>query len=471
MKVTTQSLRGLTIVFLALFLVTTGVVGFGIYQVTLARLDSLIDQRIEDENHEIAPSHVTVGRAELVRRISDLTKQRETADLGVLLTDRDGRMIAGNTAFVHRPPLGFSSLDQDDQIAGLSSGRVLVRNIGAGMQLAVFAESEPIDNYFAARRRIYIVGFGAIVLVVLGGVLVFRRIIGRRIDAMRRTAESIIEGDLSRRVPVFGHGDEFDQQAAAFNRMLDRIAQLMGEIRNVSDHISHEMRTPLARLRNELALLERREAAQPIREELQVACLQADLLLEMFAAMLRIAEIESGSRRAAFALLDVGALCEEMVEMVQPLADERGQRVVLEGGTTAGMGLHPGAPRLGPVAGVGPANGPGPMLAGDRQLLSQLILNLLENALRHTSEGTTVRLRIDRLARDVVLTVADDGPGIPIDQRALVMRRFGRLDRSNGQAGHGLGLPLADAIARLHRGTMRLEDAAPGLRILVTLPE
>ncbi|PNU02898.1 sensor histidine kinase [Novosphingobium guangzhouense] len=446
-----RSLRGLTIVFLALFLTVTALAGFGTFFATASMVRMLVDERIESESEALVPKGTVPVREELARHIVELNRQRDTGDLGVLLTDARGDRIAGNASFSRELPLGYSSLGRQDRIVGLSAGRVLVREVGGGMRLAVFAETEPVDNYFAMRRRIYLAGFGAIILVVLAGLLAFRRLVGKRIDAVRRTAESIIEGDLTHRVPMPGDEGEFDQQAGAFNRMLDRISLLMGEIRNVSNNISHEMRTPLARLRNELAMLEQSAEAEPLRARLAMAREQADELLGMFAAMLRIAEIENGSRRAGFRSLDLGALAAEIVEMVQPVAEERGQRVLMERADAA-------------------------PLTGDRQMLSQLLVNMLENAVRHTPRGTRIRVSVARDAQAVVLVVTDDGPGIPAAQRALVMRRFGRVQNAgqgesrNGPQGHGLGLPLAEAIVRLHRGTLVLEDAGPGLRIVVTLP-
>jgi signal transduction histidine kinase len=440
-----QSLRGLTIAFLVLFLTVTALAGLGTYFATLSMMNALVDKRIETESHALAPAGMVVAREALQRRIRELTGQRETGDLGLLLTDATGRAIAGNSRFTRALPLGFSSLNRRDRIQGLSSGRVLVREVGDGMRLAVFAETEPIDDYFAERRRIYLAGFGAIVVVVISGLLLFRRLVGQRIEQTRMTAESIIEGDLSRRVPLTGDGGEFDRQAAAFNRMLDRMGILMAEIRNVSNDISHELRTPLARLRNNLSLLEQRDEAAPVRAQLALATAQADELLATFSAMLRIAEIESGSRRAGFRPLALDTLVTEMVEMVRALADEEQRHVI-----------------------------PGPCdrvtLSGDRQLLSQMLLNLLENAVRHAPSGTDVHVSARRQGSSAVITVSDNGPGIPVDQRPVVMRRFGRTEEGTRRSGHGLGLPLADAIVRLHHGTLALEDARPGLRVVVTLP-
>ena len=440
-----QSLRGLTITFLALFLAVTLAAGFGTFFATLSMVNQLVDQRISSESHALAPIGHRMERDQLKQQIAQMASERDTGDLGVLLTDAQGQRMAGNARFTRPLPLGFSSLDHEDRIEGLSEGRVLVRDIGDGMRLAVFAETEPIDDYFSARRRIYIAGFGSIICVVLVGLLLFRRLVGARIEQVRLTAESIIEGDLSRRVPLLGDDGEFDRQAAAFNHMLDRMSMLMTQMRNVSNDISHELRTPLAKLRNELALLGQREEAAPIGDALARATAQADELLAMFASMLRIATIESGARRAGFEGLALHELVTEMAEMIQPLAQEKRQTVtILE---------------LVPVT-----------LNGDRQLLSQMLLNLLENAVRHTPSETVIILSLKRFGNHALLCVADNGPGIRAEQRALAMRRFGRLDASRHRNGHGLGLPLAAAIAQLHHATLALEDAAPGLRIVVALP-
>lgn len=440
-----RSLRGLTIAFLALFLTVTVVAGLGTFFATLANINALVDKRIESESRALAPPGQRVDRAELERRIEALGNERDTGDLGLLLIDARGRWLAGNIRLNRDPPPGFSAVGRRDRIVGLTHGRAYVRDVAPGLRLVVIAETEPIDDYFATRQRFYIIGFGSIVVVVLAGLLLFRRLIGDRIVEMRRTVDSIVEGDLRQRVPVNGDGGEFDQQALAFNRMLDRICDLMAEIRNVSNNISHELRTPLARLRNELTLLEERDEAAPIRPELGLAIEQADDLLAMFGALLRIAEIESGSRRGAFARVDLAGLAAEVAELLHPVAAEKSQLLTL--------GQCDPAP-----------------IEGDRQLLTQLLVNLAENSLHHTPGGTFVRLSVVRRADAVMLVVEDDGPGIPADQREIVMRRFARLETGAGKSGHGLGLPLAAAIARLHRGTLALEDAGPGLRVVVTFP-
>ena len=440
-----RSLRSLTLAFLCLFVIVTALSGFALFTTSRDAIRRLVDERINSESTTLAPVGRKARRAELVKRIQELTSHRDTGDLGFVLTDSRGRKIAGNIDLLRQPPLGFSWVDEHDRIAGLTVGRALARALGEGLTLVVIAETEPIDNYNSARVRLYLIGFGAIIIVVLGGLLLFRRLIGQRIIEMMRTADAIVDGDMQQRVSTIGDDGEFDQQAKSFNRMLDRIGELMSQIRNVSNDISHELRTPLARLRNQLALLEQREAAGPVREELSDAIAQADDLLAMFSAMLRISEIESGSRRRAFAALSLGDLVHEVAELMEPIAAE------------AGRALQVG--RCDPAPGV-----------GDRQLLTQMLMNLIENGLRHTPVGSRIDLSVEEHEASIRLIISDNGPGIPAEQRALVMRRFGRLDKSRSTAGHGLGLPLIQAIVRLHHGTMALDDAMPGLRITLSFP-
>nr|WP_245201659.1 sensor histidine kinase [Sphingomonas trueperi] len=216
-------------------------------------------------------------------------------------------------------------------------------------------------------------------------------------------------------------------------------------MRSISNDIAHDLRTPLARLHGRLAALADAPEAAPVREELGEAVAESEEILAIFAAILRITEIEGGERRAGFERLDLAALAAEVGEGLELLVTENGRTFA--------------APA--PAAAV--------PVDGDPRLLTQLIVNLIENAVTHTPPGTTIRLNVRRDGDTALLCVADDGPGIPLAERERALRRFGRLDASRHTRGHGLGLPLALAIARLHHGTLALEDAGPGLRVALRL--
>lgn len=438
------SLRRLTLIFLAAFLVAVTATGIGIYSVTRATIAGLVDRRIEAAADAVTGDDGHVATPVMARRIALLNQRRDTGDIGLLLVDRTGKRLAGNLELPSIPARGLSSLHSHDGIAGLTAGRALVRPLPGGGALVAVAETEPFDDIRGPRTRIYLLGFGSILLVAAAGLAGFGWIVARRIAATRAAAEAIIDGDLGRRLPLAGDGGVFDAQAATLNHMLDRITDLMRGLTEVSNDIAHDLRTPLARLRGRLALLAGEAGDPATREGLEGAIRDSNALLALFAAILRITEVEGGARRAGFVALDLADLVEEIGLMMIPAAEDSGHALVVE------------------------ARGPVP-ITGDRQLLSQAIINLIENARRYTPPGSVIHLSA---ARDSVaqLEVRDNGPGITAADRPLALRRFGRLDASRGRSGHGLGLPLVEAIARLHRGTLALDDAEPGLRVTIALP-
>ncbi len=443
------SLPGLTLAVLALFLIATVATGISVLATNRMTVAHLVDRRVDaiaDLVLERDPGEGLPGTDILLARIDALSRQRDTGDVGLALTRADGQWLGGNIRLRRRLPSGRSDLRTDDGIIGLSHGRALVRDAGAGRRLIVVAETEPFDSYREMRTRIYLIGFGSIILVVLGGMFAFALLVARRIGDQRATVDAIIAGNIRHRVPVTGSADEFDRQAAAFNRMLDRIAELMEAMRGQSNDIAHDLRTPLARLRGQLSAMvaDARDDDQATRAAAALA--QCDTLLAMFAALLRIAEIEGGERRAGFAPFDLSALVEEIATMMIPVAEDAGHRLSVA--VDVAM----------------------PDFVGDRQLLTQALVNLIGNAIKYGAAGGAIRVSLDACEDGVVLRVADDGPGIPPEDRARALRRFGRLDSSRAQAGHGLGLPLVAAIARLHGGRLVLDDAKPGLVVSLILP-
>ena len=440
-----RSLRALTLAFLFFFVLATLMTGFGIYFATLRTIDHMVVQRITNMSETLVPEGEKQTASAIGRRIMTAAHDRDSADLGFILLE-NGRQISGNVRVSRPLPLGISGVDLADEIKGLSHGRVLVRDLGGGLRLAIIAETEPFDNYNAARKRIYILGFGSIILIALAAATTFTLIIRQRIIEMRRTVDAIVEGDLSRRVPGSNAQTAFGQQAQAFNRMLDRISDLMEEVRNVTNGIAHELRTPLARLRNQLRLIAHDPQAAPVRNRINEAQAQADDLLNLFSALLRIAEIDSGARRENFAEVNLADLAAECVEALEAVLEESGHSIVA-------LSLEPAIVR------------------GDAQLLSQMIFNLVENALRHTPPGSEIRVSLSNVQPGrATLTVADNGPGIAPADREKALGRFGRLSGGGDAKGYGFGLPLVASIARLHGGSIELGDAAPGLKVSIVLP-
>jgi len=288
----------------------------------------------------------------------------------------------------------------------------------------------------------------ALVLVVsAAGAWILRRVFSRRIEAMAVAARDVMGGDLTRRIPGSEYRGELGSLSAVFNHMLDRIAALIDLNRQIGADIAHDLRSPLSHLLRRLdEARARANSIQDYEAATEAAVADVNQVLSTFNAILRIAQIETGSRRAAFETVDLHEVADGVVDAFLLAAAEDGKLLTLHAG---------GAIRV----------------HGDRQLLLQLIANLVENALRHTPPGTRIDCRIARSPAGAVLTVADDGPGVPVEDRTRVLERFARLDRSRSTPGSGLGLTLCAAIAELHDGAIRLEDNKPGLKVTVEIPD
>jgi signal transduction histidine kinase len=284
----------------------------------------------------------------------------------------------------------------------------------------------------------------SIVLALVGGLIMSGRLT-HRIETISMTSRSIIGEDLRQRLPVTQAGDELDHLAGSINAMLDRIAALMNDLRQVTTDIAHDLRTPLTRLRQRLELAVRPgEAAAAARLTLENAVVEIDSILTIFGALLRIAQIESGNRRLGFKAVPLSEVLSTIAELYRPMAEENGQ--VLIESIEASLQVN-----------------------GERELLMQLFANLIENALRHTPRGSTISLVARRIDRCVQVCVTDNGHGIPENLREKVLQRFFRLESSRTTVGSGLGLSMASAIVKVHDATLELADAAPGLRTTVLL--
>jgi signal transduction histidine kinase len=268
----------------------------------------------------------------------------------------------------------------------------------------------------------------------------------RRVEVIRRTAQEIMAGNLSRRVPTRGAGDDFDQLSSSLNDMLDRIHMLMEGLRQVSNDIAHDLRTPLTRLRQRLEVARlKAKTVEEYEKVVESAIGDTDQILHTFGAMLRIAQIEAGTARSRFIDVDLSAVLRAIVELYAAFAEDHQQDMASS------------------IA-------DGVVIRGDRELLTQMLVNLVENALRHSPPGTKIDVRLERVAGSALCIVADNGPGIPSEEHDKVFRRFYRLDASRATPGSGLGLSLVAAIADLHRITLNLTDNGPGLRVTLRFP-
>ena len=278
----------------------------------------------------------------------------------------------------------------------------------------------------------------------VGGGLLLSRIILRRVDEVAAINREVMVGDLGRRVPVRGSGDEFDRLAASMNSMLARIESLMVGMRTVTDSVGHDLRSPLTRLRSRLERAQAPGLTDADRERaLDGAVADVDATLDLLGRLLEIARAESGLQRGQMTEVDLAAVAGDVVELYAPMAEE------------GGLAVEAAADQ--PV-----------MVSGHAELLAQAVSNLVDNATKYAR--SRIRVEVAEEAGTARLAVVDDGPGIPAEDRERAVERFVRLDPSRSGRGAGLGLSLVAAVARLHNGTLRLSDAGPGLRAELVLP-
>lgn len=336
---------------------------------------------------------------------------------------------------------------------------IVPADVGTERRLVVGRDIEEQKAYAERVRWLFLLGFGGLALAGLAGGFFMSRVVVRRIDGISAAARSIMSGDMSRRISTSGTGDEIDGLAVNLNAMLDRIEQLMGGLREVSDNIAHDLKTPLTRLRARAeATLRSDGGAAAHREGLEKIIEEADELIKTFNALLLIARLEAGAIEENMETFDLAAGVRDVAELYEPVAEEQGLSVSI-------------------------AAGSGPRVRANRQLIGQAVANLIDNAIKYganardpaTQGASQIDVGVARTADGVEISVADHGPGIASADRERALKRFVRLERSRTRPGTGLGLSLVAAVARIHGGKVRLEDAAPGrsppgLKVVVWLP-
>ncbi|HET7577627.1 MAG TPA: HAMP domain-containing sensor histidine kinase [Sphingomicrobium sp.] len=421
-------------------LAVLGVVVFAAMHVAFSRqLNSMVR-----ENARILQNEYTSGgERELAEAIAVREKSRLPTRMLYGVFTPDGRRIYGSLA-IERPPLGNRSIVFEDPKEGPDAARAMTIDLAPDRRLVVAVDSDWLEKVERLMIAIFTIAFLGSVFVGFGGAVILGSYLQRRIQSISNSAEAIIRGDIRRRMPVGTRRDEFDQLAATLNRMLDRIEGLLNNLRQVSGDIAHDLRTPLARLRNRLE-----QSAQETRgDDLLIADAihQLDEVLSLFAAILRVAEVESGETKQFFAAVDISALLTEVAESYALAFEDQGRAFL--------WSIEPGL-----------------TVEGDRELLAQAVVNLLENAQRHTPDDAVVRLTVSSSGNSVNLQVMDNGPGVPKADLGRITKRFARLESSRNTAGHGLGLSLVSAVAKLHGGQLILRNCSPGLSAVIEIPQ
>jgi signal transduction histidine kinase len=448
----------LTLVYLAIVAVFAAfLLGYFAWN-TRRLITEQITQTVDAEITGLAEQYRQGGLRRLVF-VVDARSRRPGSSL-YLVTTPAGEGLAGNvgslaTGILERAgwtETAYRRLDDPDGAEHHALVRVF--QLPGGFRLLVGRDLEERERLrdivlAAGRWSLAIV----IVLGLAGGLFVTRRVL-KRVDAMTETTRQIMDGDLAGRLPIAGTGDELDRLAGNLNAMLERIEALMHGLKEVSDNIAHDLKTPLTRLRNRCEeALRLAEDESQYRQALESTIEESDALIRTFNALLMIARAESGQARDGMTNFDAADIARGVGELYEPVADVKGIQLKVE------------APAAAPIH-------------GNRELISQALANLVDNAIKYGApDGGAVNgvpaeivIKAQREGERILLTVADGGRGIPEADRGRAVERFVRLEQSRSQPGSGLGLSLASAVARLHGGELKLEDNQPGLRTVISLP-
>jgi signal transduction histidine kinase len=420
-------------------------------------IDEQITNTVNGEINGLTEQYTEGGIRRLVILV-DLRSRRPGSSL-YLVTTPSGEGLAGNVGSLQPGVLDHpgwleTAYRRIDAPRG-AQHRALVRvvQLSGGFRLLVGRDLEERARIFGIIANAGRWSFALVVVLGLaGGFFVSRRVLNR-IDAMTATAQTIMAGDLAGRLPVAGTGDELDRLADHVNAMLDRIESLMRGLKEVSDNIAHDLKTPLTRLRNRCEQALRSPMAESdYRATLESTIVESDELIRTFDALLMIARAESGQARDNMSEFDAAEIARDVGELYEPLADEKGLALKVDASATA------------PVR-------------GNRELVSQALANLVDNAIKYAGPDSKLNgapaeilVRAGNEGARITLTVSDRGPGIAETDRGRVVERFVRLEQSRSEPGSGLGLSLASAVARLHGGELKLEDNHPGLRSIIALP-
>lgn len=419
-----------------------------------------LNDTIQAEMRGLAEQYRAGGLARLNQVIA-----RRSASPGsglYLIADPQGERLSGNIGSPSEELLNVSGRVQFPYTVAGPGGEdtrlaiAQVSRLAGGYRLVVGRDIEDRRNLEQVFASAFVWGIGLIALIGIAGGLLMSRVLLRRIGAVTDTSQRIMQGDLSQRIPLAGTGDELDRLADSLNTMLDRIERLVNGLREVSDNIAHDLKTPLTRMRNRIdTSLREAEGEASYRETLIQTIEDADELIRTFNALLGIARLEAGAQVEDFETFDLAALVSDAVDLYEPVAETEGVAMSLE--------------TDGPVSAY-----------ANRQLLAQAAANLIDNAIKYAGSrddgeaddrpAPRISVQLRKAGTTIRLSVADNGPGIPADQREYALKRFARLDTSRTRPGSGLGLSLVAAVARLHGGQIELEDNQPGLKVVMTLP-
>jgi signal transduction histidine kinase len=435
-------------IYALLLAISAAALALFLWWATAGLLDRQTEAAIQADVQSLSERFAAGRLPALALTIEDRLTQNVEDDAIYLLVDQAGRRIAGNLE--HWP----QSVEESGALYELPVERAGVRSLAlvesyplpGGLRLLIGRDIQVRAHLRSLLTDALLWALLVVLAMASFGALVVRSLFRRTLANVSATAAAIAAGDFTQRVRLTGRGDEFDQLAETINDMLDRMARLMEGVREVSNAIAHDLRTPITRARARLEdAAAHAGSVTELRGAIERATADLDGIVAVFQALLRIAEIEAGSRRSAFARFDVAPLLADVAEFYGPVAEEKG------------IALSVDAPTRLPIH-------------GDRELIQQAVANLVDNAVKFSRPGDAVRISAAVSPDGVEISVADQGPGIPEADLVRVTERFFRGEIARNTPGSGLGLALVQAVALLHGGSLRMADAGPGLAAIIALP-
>ncbi|MBV9427062.1 MAG: HAMP domain-containing protein [Bradyrhizobiaceae bacterium] len=423
-----------------------------VYGSTASFVRSRADGAITAEQEGLLRTYQSAGRPRLIAAIEQRIAEQRLAGGQYLLADAAGARLAGNLA--GWPPAlaeasGWGTFSAPERAYPADKAplvRAAVTTLSDGSRLLVGHAVDDLETFTRTIETALLLSLVLIfVLAAVASISVTRRTVGR-IEAINATSRAIMQRGLGERIPLRGSRDEWDHLAANLNSMLDRIEGLMAQVKQVTDNVAHDLRTPLARMRGRLEKAYSAQGATE-REHALIGDTLADLdgVLRMFSSLTRISQIEANERTDTARPVNLSEIAREVTELFDAAAEDKGGRLAVTGSDSV-------------------------RVLGDRDLLFDALANLVDNAIKHGRSGGHVTVAVSRCTGGSEVCVADDGPGIPAEEREHVFKRFYRLERSRRTPGNGLGLSLVAAVARLHGAHVEMEDNAPGLRVRLRFP-
>lgn len=439
----------LVFLYLALFVVFSVVLLGFIYWSTVNYIFKQLDQHIEYDNETLKLLYVVEGEARLIDAINERSKQGSYKSI-YLLYHRSGKILAGN---LPKSPSDIVDgwhvieLDKGPNTTENHSARILITSLNNELFLLNGLDSESTHKQKQMIFNSLTAGIAIVLLLGAIGGFIISTNTTKKINIINKSIRNIQEGDLSARIPSKGIDDEYDLLSRNINQMLDQIQKLMSSVKNISNNIAHDLRTPLTRLRGRLEMVEKDNSPGTV-DGIHEAINEVDVILSTFNALLRISNVESGTQRGCFSVIPITVLLKDVISFYEPIASENQINFELESLDTY-------------------------QINGDRDMIFQVISNLIDNAIKYSPSESTIRIKTKPVMLKnksmLEISISDTGIGVPDNEKQKVFEPFYCSDNNHEHKGNGLGLSLVMAIISLHKGRIELKDNKPGLTVKVTI--